>query len=669
MRAAYKKSDAMLLDRNSELIHELRVNKQGRYLNWTPLQDVSPALIKALIQIEDRRFYGHSGIDLYSTAGVLLTGNLRGASTITMQLASLLDKKLRPTGTKRSLIQKWQQIRTALSIEKTWSKAQILEAYLNLVTFRGELQGIDAASRGIFDKAPGGLNEGESLILATLISAPNASDSSLAKRACRWTKTLAYNTSCEKISQLAQEASRSPYHIRPAVALAPHVAKRLLSKDSLKVVSTIDAGLQRFVMESLNHHLRLLSNKNVRDGAVLIVENKTGDVLAYAGNSGSASSAPHVDGILTRRQAGSSLKPFLYELAIEKRLLTAASILDDTPVTLPTSSGVYVPKNYDNIYRGPVSVRTALSSSLNVPAVRTLQLVSLTAFFDRLKLLGFDSITKEAEFYGFSLALGSADITLYELVNAYRTLANAGIYSPLRFALNEPPQPARRVLHREAVFIVSSILSDRGSRAATFGLESPLSTRYWSAVKTGTSKDMRDNWCIGYSDTYTVGVWVGNFSGEPMRDVSGITGAAPVWLDAMNYLHRFSSSIKPQAPPGVVSMRVSFDNNVDSDRTEWFIRETETPYVVSLSPEKEQPRIVYPVEGTIISIDPDIPQDNQLAAFRFKPAAAKYEWLINGARTGKTDSLLWWRPQRGGFVAAITDKNNTVIDSVNFQVR
>ncbi|MBF0338930.1 MAG: penicillin-binding protein 1C [Nitrospirae bacterium] len=670
MRDTYQSSNAILLDRHSEGLHELRINKHGRYMDWTPLKDISPALLRAVIRIEDRRFYNHGGIDLYAIAGVLLSGNIRGASTITMQLAAMLDKRLKPKGVKRSLRQKWQQARTALGLEKSWSKPQIIETYLNLVTFRGELRGIDAASRALFDKSPGGLNETESLLLATLISAPNASDTAMARRACLFAPMLARGVSCEDITQLTKRALRIPYHIRPTVALAPHVARKLLSKDARNVVSTIDASLQRFVLESLNYHLGLLANRNVRDGAVLVVENKTGDILAYAGNSGAASSAPYVDGIVARRQAGSSLKPFLYELAIERRLLTAASLLDDSPVLIPTTSGVYVPKNYDNVYRGPVSVRIALSSSLNIPAVKTLQLVTVDAFLDRLRALGIDSLSDDADFYGFSLALGSADVTLYELVNAYRTLVNGGVYTPLRFTPGQgAAQGARRVADAEAVFIVSGILSDRGARAETFGLESPLATRYWSAVKTGTSKDMRDNWCIGYSDTYTVGVWVGNFSGEPMRDVTGITGAAPVWLDVMNYLHRFTSSRKPQVPSGLLLRHVRFDNGIDSDRDEWFIKGTETALVVSLAAQRQQPHIVYPVEGTIISIDPDIPHDNQMVAFRFQPEAASYQWVLNGKLIGNVGSLMWWRPQKGSFTLSIVDKNGSVADTVSFQVR
>ena len=189
------------------------------------------------------------------------------------------------------------------------------------------------------------------------------------------------------------------------------------------------------------------------------------------------------------------------------------------------------------ISRATVSARTALASSLNIPAVRTLSLIGEETFVRKLSQLGFGQL-KPNGFYGPSLALGSADVSLYELVNAYRTLANNGIWSELRVTFRKGKRRKRRVYSDSAAFLVSDILSDREARSTTFSLENPLSTRFWSAVKTGTSKDMRDNWCIGYSEKYTVGVWVGNFSGEPMWDVSGITGAAPVWLEIMNHLHK-----------------------------------------------------------------------------------------------------------------------------------
>ena len=257
-----------------------------------------------------------------------------------------------------------------------------------------------------------------------------------------------------------------------------------------------------------------------------------------------------------KRQAGSTLKPFLYEMAIERNLLTASSILDDSSINVSTPAGLYVPQDYDNEFKGHVSVRTALSASLNIPAVRTLMLVGPDSFISRLKQLGIEDLN-EGDYYGLSLALGTADVNLYELVNAYRTLANNGKSSELKISIAKKNMQ-KQVLKKEAVFIVSDILSDRTARSITFGFENPLATRFWTAVKTGTSKDMRDNWCVGYSQKYTVGVWVGNFKGEPMWNVSGITGAAPIWLELMNYLHRSTPSKSPQPPEGVISKKLLF---------------------------------------------------------------------------------------------------------------
>ena len=213
--------------------------------------------------------------------------------------------------------------------------------------------------------------------------------------------------------------------------------------------------------------------------------------------------------------------------------------MDDTPLDIAVLNGIYQPKNYDSEFRGLVTSRVALASSLNVPAVRTLSLVGIEPFLSKLRQLGIKDLNESGDFYGPSLALGSADVSLWELVNAYRTLANEGAWSELHLSPEAEyfPKP-KRIFSKEGAFLVSDILSDREARSSTFGLENPLATRFWTAVKTGTSKDMRDNWCIGYSRKYTVGVWVGNFSGEPMWNVSGITGAAPIWIEMMNWLHR-----------------------------------------------------------------------------------------------------------------------------------
>lgn len=671
VKSASISSDAVLRDRHGDVIHEMRVDPYGRRLDWVKLADVSPAFVKAMIRSEDKRFFDHHGVDwkALSSAVVenLFSKGKRGASTITMQLASLLDGRLRPKNGQRKLRQKWDQIKAAREIEKTWTKEEILEAYCNLVSFRGELQGIAAASWGIFDKAPSGLDEAEAAILAALIRSPNASPKRVGQRAAMLAASLGSAVSSHEIEKMAQERLLRPAFIRKRKDLAPHVAQKLLRKGINSASSTLDASIQRFSLESLQQALGALSDQNVRDGAVLVVENRTGDVLAYVGNAGKLSSARYVDGVHARRQAGSALKPFLYGLAIEKKIITAASLLEDFPLDVPTDRGVYRPENYDKEFRGIVTARIALASSLNIPAVRTVNLVGADAFVEALKRFGFTGL-REPEQYGPSIALGTADISLWELVNAYRTLANGGVWSDMRLSPMEQIIPGRRAISPEAAFIISDILSDREARSATFSLESPLATRYWTAVKTGTSKDMRDNWCVGYSDHYTVGVWVGNFTGAAMWNVSGVSGAAPVWLQIMNYLHSASPSRRPVAPAGVVSLPVTFvDRGKGERRQEWFIAGTEQDAVRSNVTEL-RPRIIYPAPDTIIAIDPDIPEDLQKVFFETSSADPSLHLVLDETILGHAP-VAAWTPKTGRHKLTLMREDGDVSDSIMFEVR
>ena len=677
VKNSYKKSDAALLDRHGRVIHELRVDSKGRRLDWVGIKDISPALRKAVLQSEDRRFYGHSGVD-WRAVGSAVIENLfarspRGASTITMQLASVLDKKLKPGNSKRSLKQKWDQMKAAEEIERSWTKDEIFEAYLNLITFRGELQGISSASRGLFDKDPGGLNEEESLILASLIRSPNAPAGDVAKRACALKHSLDGRDKCDGVGLLARKTLGGPYLVRPRISLAPHVFRLLMKDGRTSAVSTLDGELQRFVLEVLRHHLIAVRSQNVMDGAVLVVENKSGDVLAYVGSVGDEASAPYVDGIRARRQAGSTLKPFLYATAFERLILTPASILKDSPLDISTATGIYKPDDYESDFKGLVSARTALASSLNIPAVRTLTLTGVETFMHKLRLLGFSRL-RDDDYYGPSLALGSADVSLWELVNAYRTLANKGVWGELRLVF-EKEKAGHRVFQEKVSFLISDILSDREARSATFSLENPLSTRFWTAVKTGTSKDMRDNWCIGYSQRYTVGVWVGNFGGEPMWNVSGVTGAAPVWLEIMDRLHSRSPSVHPLPPRGVTSKRVEFDGSVGPPRYEWFIDGTgpaqltagEAP--VLLSSRYETPRITYPPDGAIIALDPDIPKENSRVLFEAETGGSEFAWRLNNMQIGASRGPISWAPEAGKYTLSLIDKGGRIADTVRFEVR
>lgn len=219
----------------------------------------------------------------------------------------------------------------------------------------------------------------------------------------------------------------------------------------------------------------------------------------------------------------------------------------------------------------------------------------------------------------------------------------------------------------DAVFIISDILSDRSARSVTFGFENPLATSFWTAVKTGTSKDMRDNWCIGYSERYTVGVWVGNFSGEPMWNVSGISGAAPAWVEVMKYLHRSTPSRAPQPTPNVVARNVTIQTATESERREWFLKGTETGEVIART-QHAKARITYPSDGTIFALDPDIPAENH-AVFFEATKDQEFDWYLNDEKIADATHYVRWKPENGTYTLSIAEKDGKIIDTVEFNVR
>ncbi len=676
VRKHYVSTEAVLLDRQGEVIHEMRVDMKGRRLDWVPLNDVSPAFLRAVLRAEDKRFFEHHGVDWLALSDALADGMLsrkaRGASTLSMQVAAMLEESLRPRRQRRTVGQKWDQIQAARDLEKAWTKRQILEAYLNLSTFRGELQGVGAASRALFGKDPSGLDERESILLAVLLRGPNAKPEVVSRRACGLAQLLAQPVaahvkapSCEALTELAVAQLSTVPNVAPRAALAPHVARQLLSAENRRVTSTLDGRLQAVALDAAKRQLASLGSKHVADAAILVADNRSGEVLAYVGNSGPGSSAPFVDGVTALRQAGSTLKPFLYELAIEQQLLTAASLLDDSPVNIVTPAGLYVPQNYDREFKGLVSVRTALAASLNVPAARTLTVIGPDAFAERLRALEFDALREDGEYYGYSLALGSAEVTLWQLANAYRALANGGVMKPMRLVAGAPER-GRRVLDAASAYIVTDVLADRVARSLTFGLDNPLAPRFWAAVKTGTSKDMRDNWCVGFTSRYTVAAWVGNFDGSAMWDVSGITGAAPLWLEVVNALQRGMPSGAPPEPAGLEHVQVTYEGGLEPDREELFLPGTALARVAYKGQAPAHAAIVYPANGQIIAVDPDIPAEAQRVEFQADGGAAGLQWRLDGE---PVPGAPFWRPVPGRWRLTLEDGDGAILDEVRFEVR
>jgi len=632
----------------------------------------------ALVLSEDRRFWDHGGVDWQALAasawGNAWNQKTRGASTLTMQLAGLLDSDLaRPAGG-RSVGGKVSQMVRARALEAQWSKTQILEAYLNHVPLRGELVGVAAASQQLFGKHASGLDTLEAAVLSAMVRAPNAPPALLQRRACAVLQQQALG--CEGLGTAIEQAlARRP---GPAAgeSLAPHLAQQLWraqrpqaqiavqtpaqttlntnAQPPQALHSTLDATVQRVALAALRRQLAELRGRNAEDGAVLVLDNASGEVLAWVGSAGAGAGAADVDAVQARRQPGSTIKPFVYALALQQKLLTPASLLDDAPLQLASGGALYRPQNYDHRYRGAVTVRTALASSLNVPAVRVANLLGPDALFDSLNRAGL-RIDQSAGFHGLALALGSADVTLLDLSNAYRMLAQQGLHSPVRWRSGTAAGTPQRVLPAAVAWLVADMLADPAARAITFGLDSPLVTRGWAAVKTGTSKDLRDNWCIGFTSRYTVGVWVGNASGAPMHGVSGVSGAAPVWREVVAQLHAQSPSKPPPPPPGLVALQ-----------GEWYLAGTEpAPGArAALAQGTPMPRfgIQSPRDGSVVVLDPEIPMASQRLVFEGQAG----QWFVDGRPVG-SGTAVPWLPRPGRHVLERRSAEGS--DRVLFEVR
>ena len=668
VRAAWHPSEAWLYDRNGTLIDSARVDFKTRRLAWTLLAHVAPVARDTIVAAEDQRFYAHGGVDWLALLGIArdkAQGERgRGGSTLSMQLAGFLAPDLAAPG-HRHLWDKLRQMRAAWAIESGWSKDQILEAYLNLAGFRGEAQGIGAAALGLFGKTPDALARDDALLLAALLPEPQAGASILARRAC----AMSREADCSRFEGEAAAMLGPARSLALDPGLAPHLSDRLLTKPGLRVTTTLDKRIQMLAIQALRRQLQGLGGARARDGAVVVLDNASGDVLAYVGGIGGASTAPSVDGANAYRQAGSTLKPFLYAEAIEKGYLTPASILDDSPVQLDTASGLYVPQNYDRGFKGPVSARSALAGSLNVPAVRTLLLVGVDAFRDRLWDSGYRGLVEDGDYYGYSLALGSAEVTLLEQANAYRSLAQAGRWSPARLTKDDPRGTSRAVTSPQAAWIVDDMIADPNARAATFGLDSALRLPFWAAVKTGTSKAMRDNWCIGFTRTYTVAVWVGNLEGDSMRAVSGVSGAAPVWRDVMLALNDGRDSGPPPRPTGIDRTNVRFANTVEQPRAEYFLAGTAQSLIAFAPDAARRPRITNPVSGSVYAIDPDIPPDRQRLAVTVSGSAAMHRLLLDGRDLGPATAQPQILAPPGQHRLRLVDVTGRIVDQVLFTVR
>lgn len=574
-----------VLDRRGHLLREVRAADGKRARPLTDAELGGP-LSAAMIAAEDRRFWRHHGVDPLAIARAAVDSLaarrvVSGASTLTMQLARTVRPK------PKTILGKFQEMALALRIEASLSKQEILRAYLERVDFGPSLRGAAAASHAIFDKPVASLSTAEAALLAGLPRGPSLYDvkkrPALAKK--RRDRVIGRMEAAGSLTQLQADHARGEPLVpsRGAVPFgAPHLVRGLVGGDLRDqvpglagigvprvITTTIDPELQRVAENALRVHLEPLAAKNVTTGAVVVLENETGNVLAYVGSRDffDEERLGQNDGVASPRQPGSTLKPFVYGLAMERLGYTAATVLPDVELHLQTPAGDFAPRNFDGKFHGPVRLRQALATSLNVPAVATAAALGPEIVLDRLHELGFDTLTEAASHYGPGLALGDGEVSLLALARAFSTLARDGEdLAPVLVtaAAGEAgelmvPAPVRRTVMPAAVAVVlTDILADAGAREAAFGEGEALRFDFDVAAKTGTSKGFRDNWTAGYTRPVTVAVWVGNFDGSPMAGVSGVTGAGPVFHAVMEAAMRGRDpkSLRLRAGQGLVSTSV-----------------------------------------------------------------------------------------------------------------
>lgn len=527
-----------LLDRHGRLLREVLSTAEGTAA-WVDLDGISPDVVAATLAAEDHRFWRHPGVDPVGI-GRAFWQNARahriesGASTIEMQLVG------NATGVHPSTIRgkAWQALQS-IRLFTVLSRRQILVRYLNTIPYGHQTFGIEAASRFYFNCHASQLSLSQAAMLAAIPAAPSVFDplSNLDRvrdrqryilqslRALGWVDTARIE------SALAETVTP---HLGAEAFMAPHfcdMVVRHLDGRHGDVRTTLDLDLQHDVEGILHQRLAALKDRKVTNGAVVVLDNRSGDVLAWVGSSDYATA--QVDGVLARRQPGSTLKPFTYGLALE-RGWTPASILPDMPFRYGGVYADYRPENYDGTFHGQVSMRTALACSYNAPAVYVLSHIGAGLLLDRLHTAGFESLDQPASHYGLGLTLGDGDVRLIELAGAYRALADQGVYRPERIFIESSNRGRMETVFSDRVTaLLTDILSDHTARIPAFGPDSVLNLPFPCAAKTGTSNDFHDNWTVGYTPAVTVAVWVGNFDASPLYHVSGVTGAGGVFRDVM----------------------------------------------------------------------------------------------------------------------------------------
>jgi len=541
-----------VLDRHGQLLRELP-SDTGVRGQPIELAAIGPRLIQSTLTSEDAAFFAHHGVDGQAIARAAAQAirhrrMVSGASTITQQLVKLLDNRGSPRV--RGFTDKLGEVARAQNLEAVLSKPEILREYLNRLPYGHGMVGPEAAARAYFGVASKDLSWAQAALLAVLPRAPSYLDpyTHLERVLLRQRALLASLHEQGHLSELEhRRALAEPVALRPLERpfLAPHLVNTLMAEGHLSAgtatVTTLDSGLQRSVEGLTRAHLASIAERGATDAAVIVVDNASGEVLAYVGSADfhDIGIAGQVDMARALRQPGSTLKPFVYALAFADGH-SAAEMTADVETTFAEPGGSYRPENFDHGHEGPLPLREALAGSLNIPAVRLAFEQGPRKLLDLLHALGFASLDRPADHYGLALALGSGEVELRELAAAYATLARGGHFAPLRLTVDDPSllgRPAEIVasaaIDPAVAALLTETLADPLARVRGLHGRGPFSMPYPAAIKTGTSSGYRDTWTVGYTRERTVAVWLGNADGAPTAGLTGASGAGPLFADVM----------------------------------------------------------------------------------------------------------------------------------------
>lgn len=571
----------ILLDRNGQVFYKFY---EARRISPTPLNDVPLTIRQAVLSAEDKDFYEHKGYSLRAIAASFIA-NLRegkkayGGSTITQQLV-----KNSIVGTKKDYQRKFEELLLARELEKRYSKDEILEMYVNSVYFGEGAFGVEDAARTYFSKPLKEVTIAEAALLAGILNAPSELSpiSGNKEKAVRRQHEIlqrmredGFITATELAQAKQEELLLKPQAADTVPYAAPHYAfmvrqelidrfgEEEIARSGYIVQTALDPEWQGKTEEAVRTQVAALSKQKVSNGAAVVMDPKNGQLKAVVGSIDWNNPAfGKVNVAASLRQPGSSFKPIVYLAGLEKQDITTSTILKDVPTTFGKD---YKPKNYDGRYRGNVTVRRALASSLNIPTVEVQQKIGVPATIDLAGRLGLSTITSAAK-NDLSISLGSKETKLYEMVGAYATIANGGRHNKpttilsIKDKFNEEvythaPENKQAVDARYA-YLLTSILSDNNARKEVFGTSLSLDKNRLAAVKTGTSQSYRDSWTVGFTPSLAIGVWVGNNDGSPMDEVAGSLGAAPIWRDLMNAFLANTPNEEFSRPSGVVEATI-----------------------------------------------------------------------------------------------------------------